>query len=774
MFRDFKRIKIGVILILFYITCFTSLSFPQTFVRVTDPSNPIVTANFATNYSGAAWIDFNNDGNLDLFATKNFLFSGDGNGNFETITTDLGPELGGQSNGPSWGDYDNDGNIDCFIAANPSRLYRNEGNGVFTPILKGDIGPDADTRGWASSWADADNDGYIDLFVTHPAGYVGPGPTPSHLYFNNTDGTFTENFDYEFSQQLSPYTIATWYDYDLDGDVDLFIGCGPVNTLGVDRLYKNMFVETGTASFERIDSSPIATDLQNGQIWNFIDYDNDGDLDAFVTNYADLEDKFYRNDNGTYVNLDNGLSTNGSHLGNAWGDFDNDGDLDVVVTSDKQAGNLFFRNDNGTFTKDTTAFTVSGNTRASAIGDYNNDGKLDIFFSGTGDAVGLFQNTTQNNNKWAEFDLTGTVSNHSALGAKVKLKATINGSPVWQYREVNAQNGFNSQNSLRVHFGLGDASTVDSVIVIWPSGTEDILTNLSVNDLYAVTESIPSDYLRTDFSIDTQQGYGTPHTAKFTDISVVDPNMPITSWEWDFNNDGTVDATVQNPQWNYDSLGTYSVKLTVHTSSSSDTKTKIGYITIDKLPGYPVITSIEPTFTDTTVELGTNIHFSISAIDTTGNDISYEWIQDGLSKGTGTNYNYRATVFEPAPRTDTVMVNVSNGFNTFSKTWYIHVENVTGVDQKNNTYPEQFSLRQNYPNPFNPSTKIKYSVAEETYVVLKIYNIVGQEVAVLVNEKKSPGYYEADFNAKNLPSGIYIYKITAGKYSSSNKMVLIK
>ena len=160
MFCDFRRIKMGVILILFYSTCFTGLSFSQTFMKVTDPSNPIVTANFATNYSGAAWIDFNNDGNLDLFTTKNFLFSGDGKGNFETITTDLGPELGGQSNGPSWGDYDNDGNIDCFIAANPSRLYRNEGNGVFTPILKGDIGPDADTRGWASSWADADNNEY--------------------------------------------------------------------------------------------------------------------------------------------------------------------------------------------------------------------------------------------------------------------------------------------------------------------------------------------------------------------------------------------------------------------------------------------------------------------------------------------------------------------------------------------------------------------------------------------------------------------------------------
>jgi enediyne biosynthesis protein E4 len=752
----------------------------QTFIKVTDASNPIVSTPMETNYSGAAWIDYNNDGNLDLYVTKNFLFKGDGAGGFELINTLIGSDIGGQSNGPTWGDYDNDGDLDCFVAGKPSRLYRNDGNDVFTPYLKGDIGPDADTRGWAASWADVNNDGYIDLFVTHPAGFVGAGATPSHFYINNTDGTFTENFDYEFSQDLAAYTIATWYDYDFDGDVDLFIGCGPAQNgeSAVDRLYKNMFKETGTASFERIDTSPIATDLQDGQVWNFIDYDNDGDLDAFVTNYAAVNDRFYRNDNGTYVNLNNALTIGGQHLGNVWGDFDNDGDLDVIVTS--ESGNLYFRNDSGTLVSDTTAFTLSGATRASAIGDYDNDGKIDIFFSGTGDAAGLFRNITENENNWVKFNLAGTVSNHSALGAKIKLKATINDNPVWQYREVNAQNGFNSQNSLSVHFGLGNASTIDSVIIIWPSGSTDILTNLSINQLYSVTETIPSQFLRADFIADTPEGFGSHFTIQFTDISVFDPNNPITSWQWDFDNDGTVDATSQNPEWTYNSTGTYTVKLTTQTGSSSDTKIKTDYIEIKRVPGYPIITSEDPVFTDTTVIAGARKTFTVSAVDTSGYELTYLWIQNEADKGSDSSYKYVALGFipTPAPRTDTLIVEISNGYNSISRTWYINVETATDVKEISNNIPKQYSLEQNYPNPFNPSTRIRFSLPKNGFVQLKIFDILGKEVATLLDEYKSAGFYEADFSSSDLqsslPSGIYFYSIKSGKFLETKKMILLK
>ncbi len=117
--------------------CFIIFSisiFAQEFLKVTDPNNPIVTAEYDLNYSGTAWIDYDNDGDIDLFVTNNFLFRNEGNGNFTKVETNFGEGQGGQSNGTTWGDYDNDGDLDNFIASVPSKLYRNDGNGKFTEI----------------------------------------------------------------------------------------------------------------------------------------------------------------------------------------------------------------------------------------------------------------------------------------------------------------------------------------------------------------------------------------------------------------------------------------------------------------------------------------------------------------------------------------------------------------------------------------------------------------------------------------------------------------
>ena len=161
--------------------------------------------------------------------------------------------------------------------------------------------------------------------------------------------------------------------------------------------------------------------------------------------------------------------------------------------------------------------------------------------------------------------------------------------------------------------------------------------------------------------------------------------MPATGWEWDFNNDGTVDATDQNPSWTYSIPGTYNVKMTVSNGTISKSKTREGYITIN---------------------------------------------------------------------------------------------NSTGIISNGKGVPERFSLSQNYPNPFNPSTKIRYSIpnisGKHGLVTLKVYDILGNKVAVLVNEVQSPGTYEVTFNASKIPSGIYFYKITAPGFSRVRKMVLLK
>ena len=676
--------------LIFFLICFWvlgpfSLLFAQTFTKITDTNNPIVTTPIDNNYSGAAWIDYNNDGLEDLFTTKTFLFKNEGNGNFSLVNSNIGEyQTTNLGNGTSWGDFDNDGDPDCLLAGSKILLYRNDGNDTFTTITDGAMGTDKDTRSWTCAWGDYNNDGFIDAIVTSPAGFVGTPWLPCFLFLSNDDGRFTRITDYEFTQSLAPYTVATWYDYDLDGDQDLFIASGPANGVGApDYLYKNTFTETGQPGFERINDSPIATDIQNGQVWNFIDYDNDGDLDAFVTNYGGVNDHFYRNDNGTYVSVNNALVTSGQHLANSWGDLDNDGFLDVIVTSEN--GTTYFHNNgDGSFSQMTNGLTLSGHTRGVTLGDYDNDGKLDAFVSGFGSGKGLFHNDTQNGNNWVLINLIGTVSNKSAIGARLRAMATINGQSMWMMRNVSAQNSFDSQNSLRVHFGLGDAAQIDSLIIYWPSGEMKTLTNISSDSIYTYTEEIPAGFLRPNFKADSIAGTDSL-TVHFTDLTLTDPNSPITSWEWDFNNDGVIDATDQNPVWTYQSPGSYSVSLKVTTSAATETKLRENYIS---------------------------------------------------------------------------------------------VQNATGINNAN-VENFKFKLYQNYPNPFNPATKIKYSIPSGikngmTHVKLIVYNILGRQITTLVNEEKTPGNYEADFNGSKLSSGIYFYRIEAGAYKKTKQMVLIK
>jgi PKD repeat protein len=671
--RNFSNYRF-TLLLLFIFGLFNWLAIAQTFVKVTDQNNPIVTTGMDANYSGAAWIDIDGDGDDDLYSTKNYLFRNLGSGNFERLNNFQSLSASQLGNGTSWADYDNDGDVDLFLSGNPSLVYLNDGTGNFEALDETPLGSGDDNRGWTGAWADYNNDSFVDLVVTHPNGFLGQG-IPSRFFQNNGDGRFTKIDSFEFTTLQKPYTVATWSDYDQDGDADLFIGSGPVSFAAVDYLYNNTLVETGTADFERINTVPFATDLQDGQVWNWIDYDNDGDLDAFLTNYSSAVNRFYKNKNGTYVSITNALTIGGPYLSNSWGDIDNDGDLDVILTNESSS-RVFFNDGNDTFT---TGSTFGGTSRSNPLGDYDNDGDLDMFVTGTGTGKALYDNVSANGNNWVMFSLKGMVSNKSAIGAKVKIKAAINGTPTWQMREVSAQNNFNGHNSLRVHFGLGNAAAIDSVVIEFPSGQSTILTSASINTVHNIEEEIPTGYLKTNFKADKISGE-VPLTVQFTDLSVSDPNSPASSWEWDFDNDGTVDATDQNPSHTYTQVGDYSVRLVVSNGNSADTLFRVDYI------------SVNP---------------------------------------------------------------------------------VTRVEDEN-LLPGEFSLYQNYPNPFNPSTVIKYSIAEESLVTLKVYNILGTEVATLVNKKKTPGFYELNFGGEKLPSGVYVYRIEAGSFTTSRKMLLIK
>lgn len=463
------------------------------FTKITDPNNPAVTfTNTAATYKGVSWIDMDHDNWPDLIVNQRFLFRNNHDGNFTQLTNVNG--AGGNQNaaGASWGDLDNDGDIDGITTSAASSLHFNNGDNTFTP-QPGLLQDFSAFSAWDCALADADNNGRLDLLYVHACCNFHPsGPFPCRFYLQNTAGQFTKTTGYEFTNDSTQaYTIPTWSDFDLDGDMDLFIGSGPAqNGAKSDFNYRNLLKETGTFGLERLTAFPFIVP-QDGQTYNFIDYDNDGDLDICLTNYSQAPTRFYRNNSGTYQSVSTPFAQTASHLANCWGDVDNDGDLDVLITQDGSPTVKMYRNKGDqTFAASATAGVANGNACGIALADYDNDGDLDFYTNGASTARTLFRNDTlAGTRRWMQISLEGVQSNRSAIGALVRMKALIGGVPVWQIREVVAHNSFQGQNDLRQHFGLGNAEKIDSLVVRWPSGIEQTFIDLAPNIFYKLTEN---------------------------------------------------------------------------------------------------------------------------------------------------------------------------------------------------------------------------------------------------------------------------------------------
>lgn len=482
----------------------------QTFTRITDANNPINSTTMSGNYRGCAWIDVDADGDLDLsVAGAGTLFRNDGNDNFSTIST---PGLfnGGQSS-VSWGDVDQDGTIDCLYSYNQdSRIYLNDGTGNLTAF---DPEPNGTIRGWSASLGDWDNNGYLDAIwsVAINFGFN----TGNVFYSNNGDGTFTKVDSFEFSSRTADYTVGHWIDYDDDGDQDLFFASGPGGVAArPDHYYRNLLIELGYPRFVKNTSFPFATQSQDGQCYNFIDADLDGDRDMYLTNWTSALNRYYELDSGTYKAVQNSLIMGGGNamLSNGWGDLDNDGYEDVIVTGGSLGAAGIFRNTgNHQYQKLTNPFLGAGGPVSGlSLGDYDEDGDLDFFAIG-GNSVapngngyrGLYKNNLNNGNHWVQFELTGKApSNTSALGARVWVKANIGGQDRWLQREISAQNTFMGHNALRVHFGLAQNTMIDSVKINWPSDDVEYLLNVEVDSLYRVMQSNVTNALDEDLKPD--------------------------------------------------------------------------------------------------------------------------------------------------------------------------------------------------------------------------------------------------------------------------------
>lgn len=460
-------------------------------IKITTPTNPII-SDLSSNgvYRGAAWVDVDNDGLIDLFTNNKAIFKNLGSGNFTIFPTIIGQTNLQSVGGSSWADLDNDGDIDCLLAHYPTGVYLNNGDGTFANATS-TIDSLTNYSAWGGSIGNMDNDAFPDFVLAHAGGFHGGPPHCARLYKQNGP-TFNpvDKYGYAFTDSVKPYTVPYWSDFDMDGDMDLFIASGPAGSAAYDYCYRNMKKELNIDTLYRMLNTQFTIDKQDGQCYNFIDYDNDGDLDLCLTNYNGAHTRLYKNTAGTYSSIAapfTGTAVN--NLSNSWADFDNDGDQDVIITSDNGPTKYYKNNGDGTFNFEGGGLTAPAFATGVSSGDYDNDGDLDVYLHGGNGAKSLFQNdTVAGNRNWINIKLIGNPSNKSALGAFVRIKANIYNTTYSQLREVNAQNSFQSQNDLRVHFGLGNANTIDSLIIKWPSGNVQTFSNVSASMFYSLTE----------------------------------------------------------------------------------------------------------------------------------------------------------------------------------------------------------------------------------------------------------------------------------------------
>ena len=468
----------------------------QLFTKVTD--SPLST--IKGDSRSVNWVDVNRDGFVDCFISNgpqagqnNMLYINDTNGNFTAVADDPIVMDVMPSDGATFADIDNDGDLDGFVVNwyNKNNLaYINDGSGKFTQVLDG-IWVNHFGYSETAAFGDYDNDGLVDLYVTNSAG------TKKNFLYKNLGGN-----NMELVTGISPVTDlfssrnVSWSDIDSDGDLDLYV----TNENGEkENLYRN----NGGGSFEKMTDLIITTDGFNTMSSSWGDIDNDGDLDLFLANDGSKNQLFRNDGNFVFTRM---LTTdvskvNAKSFSSAWADIDNDSDLDLFVTNAFQNGqrlknNLYLNDGTGHLTEVTNEVVVmdEGWSYGCAFGDYDNDGFQDLAVAttrfGNVDEADYLYHNNGNSNHWLMVSLEGNVSNKSAIGAKIRVKAIVNGTAVWQMREISAQSAYCSQNDMRAHFGLADATLVDSMVIEWPSGIRQYRTGVLPNQILDIEEDL--------------------------------------------------------------------------------------------------------------------------------------------------------------------------------------------------------------------------------------------------------------------------------------------
>ncbi len=490
MKKNFYSISAVVACCLLGHASFAQVSFTNQVSELTDP----------THYSGVAVTvnDVNNDGLDDIVILDN---ARDLKIEFQKMdgvwTSMTGGEMdGGNAWGMAVGDATNNGHSDVFSGLFGGRPDYAKANGTGTAYTISEL-PTYSLATQCVNLADMDADGDIDFFSCGDTG-------PSGIWANDGNGNFTYSGD-----AIIPMTPtggwdgsgnygSTFTDYDLDGDLDLYIThCRQSVSSSSDlRRVNQMFVNDGNGNYAE-DFSNVNQLRIGAQSWStdFQDMDNDGDFDAFMTNH-DVDNMLLRNDNGVFNDIYDGSGLDmsvGTPIQGLMRDFDNDMYVDILVTGSDNTTTyaLYMNNGNNTFTRVDGVFGNSG-LYSPAIGDLNHDGFIDVYGSygtiytnpsNTPDAVWI---NDGNDNNWLAVDLEGTISNRSAIGAVVRMYGP------WgqQVREVRSGESYGICNSLISYFGLAQNTQIDSVVVDWPSsGIHQVVENPSPNQFLTIIEN---------------------------------------------------------------------------------------------------------------------------------------------------------------------------------------------------------------------------------------------------------------------------------------------
>jgi hypothetical protein len=437
-----------------------------------------------------------NDGRETAEATASTL-EGSAPANFVKMSDpDLSPFGGvasarGNAEGVSWVDYDGDGDLDLHIVTRGRQddlLFENREDEGLTRVSEGELVRTAGSS--MACWADVDGDGWLDVFL------VAYRDDQRNTLLRNLGGGRFE------SMRASPVTAGhgtgracAWGDPDDDGLPDLYVG----NAREPNGFFRNR----GDFVFEpAVDAGHIIEDVGYSYGLSWADFDGDGDHDLFVANF-DKENVLYQNDGAGNLDPVRGEpiaeETAGASKGHAWADYDLDGDLDLFVANGTYGPDmrnfLYLNRGDGSFVRELTGeFLSHADTSAGAAwADYDRDGDLDVFVAnwGSSDQVNRFYRNTASETTgrgWVSFRLRSSPPNTHGWGAKVRAKVTLGDESRWMTRWNIPTTGYGSQNDLAVHFGLGAAERVDSLVIRWPSGHTDVHTGVAGRRFWTVTE----------------------------------------------------------------------------------------------------------------------------------------------------------------------------------------------------------------------------------------------------------------------------------------------